>query len=180
VFCSNCGSRLPEGARFCSLCGARVAEIFEVPEVEEKPADLGFTAKAPDPEAEKPVEAPLKKRVTFDWSNVIDEPQKKVIADIKSPWATTGGIDEKEVYAEMKPSTEKNRTLSFIDVLKAEKEQAQAAAAEPAAPEAPAAEEPAKDVRPFEYTEILDPGYLEAEEPAAEETEEQFRGSEEQ
>ena len=174
VFCTNCGSKLPEGARFCSTCGARVAEVFEVPEVEEKPAAFGFTEKAPDPEAVKPVEAPLKKRATFDWSNVIDEPKKKTIPDIKSPWEATGGVDEKELYAEMGPSTERSRTMSFIDVLKAEKEQQEAArtevpAAEPA-PEAPAAPEK----RPFEYTEVLDPGFLEPEAPAAEEKEEKI------
>ena len=78
-------------------------------------------------ETVKPVEAPLKKRATFDWSNVIDEPKKKTIPDIKSPWATTGGIDEKELYAEMGTATERSRTMSFIDVLKAEKEQQEAA-----------------------------------------------------
>ena len=123
MFCTNCGSKLSEGARFCSTCGARVAEVFEVPEVEEKPAAFGFTEAAPDPEPVKPVEAPLKKRATFDWSNVIDEPKKKTIPDIKSPWATTGGIDENELYAEMGTATERSRTMSFIDVLKAEKQQ---------------------------------------------------------
>ena len=172
MFCTNCGSKLPEGARFCSTCGARVAEVFEVPEVEEKPAAFGFTEAAPDPEPVKPVEAPLKKRATFDWSNVIDEPKKKTIPDIKSPWATTGGIDENELYAEMGTATERSRTMSFIDVLKAEKEQQEAAKAEEA-PAAPAPEAPVKEKKPFEYTEILDPGFLEPEAPAAEEKEEE-------
>ena len=69
MFCSNCGSKLPDGANFCSVCGSRVADVVETPGVDIKPAGFGFTAKAPDPEAEKPVEAPMKKRVTFDWSN---------------------------------------------------------------------------------------------------------------
>ena len=82
MFCSNCGSKLPEGARFCSNCGVRVVEMFETPEVTEKPA--GVVPEAGKQEAaEKPYEAPLKKRVTFDWSNVIDEPQKKIIENIK-------------------------------------------------------------------------------------------------
>ena len=176
MFCSNCGSKLPEGARFCSTCGARVAAVVEVPEVEEKPAAFGFTA--PDPETVKPVEAPLKKRATFDWSNVIDEPKKKTIPDIKSPWATTGGIDENELYAEMGTSTERSRTMSFIDVLKAEKEQQEAAKAETPAAEAPApAAAPAEEKKPFEYTEILDPGFLEPAAPAAEERKKKFRSS---
>ena len=151
MFCTNCGSKLPEGARFCSTCGVRVAEIFEVPEVSEQPAAVP-EAKKPEATPEKSYEAPLKKRVTFDWSNVIDEPQKKVIADIKSPWETSGSVDEKDLYSEMPQPSGKSRTMSFIDVLKAEKEEL----ARGAAP----AEEPAKEERPIEYTEVLDPGYL--------------------
>ena len=93
MFCSNCGSKLPEGARFCSTCGARVADMFEVPAAPEKPASA-VTAENP---AEKSYEAPLKKRVTFDWSNVIDEPQKRDLTDIKSPWETSEKIDEKDL-----------------------------------------------------------------------------------
>ena len=151
MFCTNCGSKLPEGARFCSTCGVRVAEIFEVPEVSEQPAAVP-EAKKPEATPEKSYEAPLKKRVTFDWSNVIDEPQKKVIADIKSPWETSGNVDEKELYSEMPQPSGKSRTMSFIDVLKAEKEELARGAA-------PAAE-PVKEARPIEYTEVLDPGYL--------------------
>ena len=161
MFCSNCGSKLPEGARFCSTCGTRVADVFEVPAVESKPADTGFVAKTQAVKADEPYEAPLKKRVTFDWSNVIDEPQKKVVPDIKSPWATTGSLDRKELYEEMKPSGERSRTMSFIDVLKAEKEEI--------AQSSPRAEKPAE--RPIEYTEVLDPGYLAGEAAPAKEPE---------
>ena len=157
MFCSNCGSKLPEGARFCSTCGTRVADVFEVPAVESKPADTGFVAKTQTVKADEPYEAPLKKRVTFDWSNVIDEPQKKVVPDIKSPWATTGSLDRKELYEEMKPSGERSRTMSFIDVLKAEKEEM--------AQSSPQAE------KPIEYTEVLDPGYLAGETVPAKEPE---------
>ena len=152
MFCTNCGSKLPEGARFCSTCGTRVAEAFEVPAVENKPADTGFVAKAPEAEADKPYEAPLKKRVTFDWSNVIDEPIRKTIPDIKSPWTSTGSFNEKELYTEMGKSTGRSRTMSFIDVLKAEKEE-QAKDSQPA-------EQAKPEERPIEYTEVLDPGYL--------------------
>ena len=157
VFCSNCGNKLSEGARFCSFCGARVTEMFEVPAAPEKPVESVQPAGEPKAAAEKPYEAALKKRVTFDWSNVIDEPQKKVVPDIKSPWATTGNIDEKELYAEMNAPSGRSRTMSFIDVLKAEKEEQ--------AKKAPA---PETDVRPIQYTEVLDPGYLSGETASAE------------
>ena len=143
MFCTNCGSKLVDGAKFCSECGARVVRPeepvfrtnpdiqFEEPKVETK------TIKAPvyDDTPERPV----KETVSFDWSNVIEEPRRKDVSDIKSPWGTTGGIDEKAIYAEMTPPTEKSRTMSFIDVLKAEKEEKEKEAAEKA----------------IEYTQVL-------------------------
>ena len=164
MFCSNCGSKLPEGAKFCSVCGAKVLEAVRVDQAKE-PAGISF-ADLPGADAEnKPAEAPLKTRVTFDWSNVIDEPQKKVVTNLKSPWATTGSIEEREVYAEMSPSTERSRTMSFIDVLKAEKEQ-QTQAEGVKTPEIEsieatvAADSASDEPRPIEYTEILDPSFL--------------------
>ena len=138
MFCSNCGSKLADGAKFCSECGTRVSR----PEPEFRTfADLDFT----EPEdAKKTVEAPeterpVREKVSFDWSNVVDEPHKKEIPDIKSPWGTTGSIDEKELFAEMSNPGGKSRTMSFIDVLKAEKEERERAAADKA----------------IEYTEVL-------------------------
>ena len=125
MFCSNCGNKLPDGARFCSFCGVRVAEEVEKPFKIELP-EFDYSDDPATKSARQPAETPLKTRVTFDWSNVIDEPQRKTVQDIKSPWSTTGSIDEKELYAEMTPSTDRSRTMSFIDVLRAEKEQAEA------------------------------------------------------
>ena len=133
MFCSNCGSRLADGARFCSECGARVARAdepeirtiqdidFQEPKIEETPVkEVSAEAAA----------KPSKGTISFDWSNVVDEPHKKEVKEIKSPWGTTGSIDEKELYAEMTPATGRSRTMSFIDVLKAEKEEKERAAAD--------------------------------------------------
>ena len=143
MFCTNCGSKLVDGAKFCSECGARVVRPEE-PVFRTNP-DIQFEEpKVEAPTIESPVydetpERPVREKVSFDWSNVVDEPQKRDVSDIKSPWATTGGIDEKAIYAEMTPSTEKSRTMSFIDILKAEKEEKEKAAADKA----------------IEYTEVL-------------------------
>ena len=143
MFCTNCGSKLVDGAKFCSECGARVVKPEE-PVFRTNP-DIQFEEpKVAEPTIEAPVydetpERPVREKVSFDWSNVVDEPQKKDLSGIKSPWATTGGIDEKAIYAEMTPPTEKSRTMSFIDVLKAEKEEREKAAAEKA----------------IEYTEVI-------------------------
>ena len=138
MFCSNCGSKLADGAKFCSECGTRVS----TPEPEfrtfagldfPEPEDAKKTAEAPA------VERPAREKVSFDWSNVVDEPHRREIPDIKSPWGTTGSIDEKELFAEMSNPGGKSRTMSFIDVLKAEKEEKERAAADKA----------------IEYTEVL-------------------------
>jgi len=140
MFCSNCGSKLADGAKFCSECGARVSR----PEPEFRTfADIDFsepdTAKKTAGAAPVNDERPVRDKVSFDWSNVVDEPHRKEIADIKSPWGTTGNIDEKDLFAEMSSPGGKSRTMSFIDVLKAEKEEREKAAAEKA----------------IEYTEVL-------------------------
>ena len=143
MFCTNCGSKLVDGAKFCSECGARVVRPEE-PVFRTNP-DIQFEEpKVAEPVVEAPVydetpERPVREKVSFDWSNVVDEPHRKDVSDIKSPWATTGGIDEKEIYAEMTPPTGRSRTMSFIDVLKAEKEEREKAAADKA----------------IEYTEVL-------------------------
>ena len=198
MFCINCGSKLPEGARFCSVCGVRViaaeepkpAPASKEPETVETPvaAPVVTEAPAPAPEpvlkqtgkpaaeekkaepvvrekpvaqpANKSVEAPFRRRLTFDWSNVIDEPQKRTIPELKSPWTSTGSFDEKALYEDMKPSTDRSRTMSFIDILKAEKEQA---AAQDSGKEAP---------EPIVYTEFLDPAYLD--EPVTKEAAEEI------
>ena len=134
MFCTNCGSKLVDGAKFCSECGARVVRPEE-PVFRTNP-DIQFEEpKVAEPVIEAPVydetpEKPVRESVSFDWSNVVDEPIRKDLSDIKSPWATTGGIDEKAIYAEMTPSTEKSRTMSFIDVHRAEKEEREKAAEE--------------------------------------------------
>ena len=139
MFCSNCGSQLVEGAKFCSECGTRVSrpepEFRTFPDIDfSEPEATRTFEKAPEPE-----EIPVREKVSFDWSNVVDEPHRKDITDIKSPWGTTGGIDEKELFAEMSGPGGKSRTMSFIDVLKAEKEERERAAANKA----------------IEYTEVL-------------------------
>ncbi len=122
MFCSNCGSKLQAGANFCSVCGAKI-ENEEPVKQEVKPIPEKVVSEVPHKEAdEKPILTPKKNKVTFDWSNVIDEPLKKEVPDVRSPWSKTGAIDEKELYAEMTPSTDRSRTMSFIDMLKEEKE----------------------------------------------------------
>lgn len=139
MFCSNCGSQLADGAKFCSECGAKVSrpepEFRTFPNVDfSEPEATKTFEKAPEPE-----EKPVREKVSFDWSNVVDEPHRREIPDIKSPWGTTGNIDEKELFAEMTNPGGKSRTMSFIDVLKAEKEERERAAADKA----------------IEYTEVL-------------------------
>ena len=157
MFCSYCGKKLPEGARFCIMCGTKVALPVEVTEEPDEPvvkkpevqtpevivdeaavarAEAKATAAVPPESREVPATqpaAPVRTRIAFDWSNVKDEPQKKQILNVKSPWEETGGFDEEALYKEMTPSTDRSRTMNFIDIYKAEKEENKIET--PAAPE---------------------------------------------
>ena len=141
VFCSNCGSKLADGAKFCSECGARIEDIqvrpFDTQAFKESVgvSGAGF-------EESVKTEKAFQDRVSFDWSNVIDEPQKKEVPqEIKSPWAaTSGSINERELYAEMTQSDDKSRTMDFIDILKADREEREKAAFD----------------KSIEYTEVLE------------------------
>ena len=127
MFCSNCGSELAPGAKFCSECGTKVETVAATEAIVEEPLKA---------------ESAFADRVSFDWSNVIDEPQKKEVPQgIKSQWAaTTGSISERELYSEMTQSDDKNRTMDFIDILKADKEERERAALD----------------KSIEYTEVLE------------------------
>ena len=141
MFCSNCGNRLADGAKFCSACGNRVKDSAD--QEFSFGGDITFSEPKRDTGLKtEPEEKPVSRMesVSFDWSAVVDEPHKKDIPDVRSPWSTTGGIDEKELYAEMTPSTDRSRTMSFIDVLKAEK----------------AEKEKKAEERAFVYTDVLE------------------------
>jgi hypothetical protein len=102
--------------------------------------------------------APVKTRLAFDWSNVKEESHRRPIPNVKSPWEKTDGIDENELYAEMTPSNDRSRTMNFIDVLKAERE------------EAARKKEEKPQERSFDYTQVL---HLDLDNPETSEEEEQ-------
>jgi hypothetical protein len=85
------------GFNFCVVCGNKLQHVFG--------QDKDATTDS----------------ISFDWSFIDDKPHKKYIPNIKSPWSKDGNIDETEIYAEMTPSTDKSRTMNFIDELKVEK-----------------------------------------------------------
>ena len=210
VFCSNCGSKLVEGARFCSNCGAPVVAqeeprtVFEdtasevnneVPESKEvlEPADFNLDWETVDDEA--PAKTAFDKRVSFDWTSVIDESHKKSVVDIKSPWDEDATFEDmsKTIAAPQKPeapvaqpevdedlmkefegidvtpTTEKGRTLTFIEILKKEREEKERAS------EAAAAkltqEKPAEGGDSFEELSYIQAAAQEIKEASANETE---------
>ncbi len=119
MFCTNCGSKLPDGAKFCNECGMRVAGTTEVEKKIIAPSEPNYSEIKPEI---KPVEAPTKPSMVFDWSNVIEEPHKKVVNEVRSPWSSPDRFEEKEILSEMKPSTNRARTMNFIELIMAEKE----------------------------------------------------------
>ena len=116
MFCTNCGSKIPEGSKFCSECGARVAQAE--PTVE--PAAVNLSWNEPE-EKEEPTVA-RRHTIAFDWSNVKEESHRKPTPEVHSPWGTTG-LNEKELFAESADAQDDHsRTMSFIDILKKERE----------------------------------------------------------
>lgn len=177
VFCSKCGKQLTDGALFCSFCGSKV-ELENTAEptgsyVIEKPSYEEDAAPAKQQKANS--------TMMFDWSNVIDESHKKQVpTNLRSPWDPTGLDEETAKSAETimasskkpsyveddffveleKPSTEPTRTMSFIDMLRAEREEKE----KKAAIEASAVTEKPEEVFDYsafeekadlEYTQIL-------------------------
>ena len=76
MFCTNCGSKLVDGAKFCSECGARVVRPEE-PVFRTNPEIKFEEPKVATPIIDAPVydetpERPVREKVSFDWSNVVD------------------------------------------------------------------------------------------------------------
>ena len=147
MFCNNCGSKLPTGAKFCNACGTKVEA-----EAEKKTSyvdNMSFSREAAPRRTPKPTS-----NVSFDWSGVVDESHKREIPRVKSPWGNTGLDEEESARTERvvssrpstrytdddlfedisQPSKDPGRTMSFIDVLKAEREEKMQAASRAAEP----------------------------------------------
>ncbi|MBQ6582795.1 MAG: zinc ribbon domain-containing protein, partial [Mogibacterium sp.] len=157
MFCSKCGNQLAEGAVFCSVCGAKVISITEPP-VQENTLEEAVAAAEPAManrvrrydldldwgEDDRPRNTDTK--MSFDWSSVIDEGKRKSNRDIRSPWeepeepSPRRGITEEEerafeqsIFSDMNESRPgRSRTMTFIDILKQEREARERQAAEAA------------------------------------------------
>ena len=90
MFCTNCGSKLVDGAKFCSECGARVVRqeepVFRTnPDIQfEEPKVETSTFEAPV--YDETPERPVREKVSFDWSNVVDECCCSPYAGGGCPW----------------------------------------------------------------------------------------------
>lgn len=143
MFCTNCGAKLPEGSKFCMQCGAKLA-----PAEEPAPSTNDWNEPLETVVEQEPVES-RRPAISFDWSNVKEESHKREVPEVHSPWGTTG-LSEKELFAEIStPSDDHSRTMSFIDILKKERD-AKAQAAEEEARPVTEREEPEADYTAFQ------------------------------
>ena len=135
MFCQNCGSNIPDGSNFCSVCGAKQEKVAPETPIDDYSED------------NKKVVENRTQPISFDWSNVKEESHKKVIPEVHSPWGTTS-FDSKDLFEsedfklDEEPSTEPSRTMSFIDLLKQERDAKAQAAAEEASQFTEKEEEP--------------------------------------
>lgn len=103
MFCSNCGSKIADDAKFCSVCGARIASTG-LESAAEHPVDNNKQYAASEPKATQKSshgfsldldwddgESHTRKRssdVAFDWSSVVDDrnSRRRRTKNIRSPW----------------------------------------------------------------------------------------------
>lgn len=107
MFCSQCGNRVPDGSRFCGLCGTKISVDVETPTIQ-RDSESNFR---------------YSQSTDFDWSGVKGEPHKKYVRDVVSPWGSTGLTEEPEPVEKQETPQERSRTMSFIDILKKEREE---------------------------------------------------------
>ena len=103
MFCSNCGNKIADGAKFCSVCGAKVASTGLESATEHpvknrnqqaagetktaKSADHGFSMNLDWDDSD--TRAPKRKsEVAFDWSSVVDDrnSRRRPRKEVRSPW----------------------------------------------------------------------------------------------
>lgn len=103
MFCSNCGSKIADDAKFCSVCGARIASTG-LESAAEHPVDNSNQYAANESKATQKSshgfsldldwddgENHARKRssdVAFDWSSVVDDrnSRRRRTKNIRSPW----------------------------------------------------------------------------------------------
>lgn len=103
MFCSNCGNKIADGAKFCSVCGAKVASTGLESATEHpvknrnqqaagetktaKSANHGFSMNLDWDDSD--THAPKRKsEVAFDWSSVVDDrnSRRRPRKEVRSPW----------------------------------------------------------------------------------------------
>lgn len=85
MFCTNCGAKLADGAKFCSECGTPVEHVQVAGAASQArvTADQTSTVKPTTPDhTEKQVAS------IFDWSDVAPETKKRYVPEMESPWET--------------------------------------------------------------------------------------------
>lgn len=103
MFCSNCGSKIADDAKFCSVCGTRIASTG-LESATEHPVDNSNQYAANESKATQKSsrgfsldldwddgESHARKRssdVAFDWSSVVDDrnSRRRRTKNIRSPW----------------------------------------------------------------------------------------------
>ena len=125
MFCSKCGNKIADGAKFCSVCGARTVSTGLEPS-----ADRSVSNRDPYTELNRDNnskhssgldldwgnEDKHKTRnsstMAFDWSSVVEErkPRKKVPQNVRSPWDSSDGYDSFSSGPSSRPTSRSTQT----------------------------------------------------------------------
>ena len=142
-FCSVCGARVESGTE--PAISENAVRRAETAAISGKPANRPAMTDTEWKSDRRQRRASSADKVTFDWSSVIDDSHRKVNENLRSPWESTGLKEEEHrtpaaVYngpglfetkepevperqerkAEPAPAR-RERTLTYIDILKQEK-----------------------------------------------------------
>ena len=125
MFCSKCGNKIADGAKFCSVCGARTVSTGLEPSADRSVSNRDpYTELNRDNNSKQSSGLDLdwgnedkhktrnSSTMAFDWSSVVEErkPRKKVPQNVRSPWDSSDGYDSFSSGPSSRPTSRSTQT----------------------------------------------------------------------
>ncbi len=125
MFCSKCGNKIADGAKFCSVCGARAVSTGLEPSADHPVSNRApYTESNRDSNSNRSSSLDLdwgnedkhktrnSSTMAFDWSSVVEErkPRKKVPQNVRSPWDSSDDYDSFSSGHSSRPAARSKQT----------------------------------------------------------------------
>ena len=112
MFCTKCGAKLSDGAKFCTKCGAPVA-VVSVPIADAFDSDVDATAVAPV--IDTPVEEPAADALdTADVLATVDDAETETTDNVTGA-SVEPAVDEPDAAAEPESPADDETDTSHVD-----------------------------------------------------------------